>query len=285
MESTNAIELLRENARLRQIIDILLTREPTNRERTLASEERTKAAKALHSLSELCIAMRSAVSSSSEQSGGMSSPNHSLWELQEGINRAVYSLAELWMGIISADDSPAEHRQGIGRAAAYDAEFPEGVLRASATEAELLKAFSSAPDNEGQYRTAVGKATDGHSENLEAIRQAPDCLPEKLTEVRGMSSRVSSLLRHTKLATGAESSSQTAAQVLVHIYNKEECSYAALRRLTLQSESGLAKLMMRLRRKGLIVRTGFQQYALTELAKGIVLEAYQRQVAEAQFKK
>ena len=53
----------------------------------------------------------------------------------------------------------------------------------------------------------------------------------------------------------------------MNLYAYPRNSYKELRRLTGLSEDGLTKRIMSLKKNGFIVRTAFQQYALTEKAR------------------
>ncbi len=48
-----------------------------------------------------------------------------------------------------------------------------------------------------------------------------------------------------------------------HIYNGGDCGYPALKRVTGLSTSGLGKMLMRLKKRGVLIRTGLQKLELT----------------------
>ncbi len=56
---------------------------------------------------------------------------------------------------------------------------------------------------------------------------------------------------------------EAAAKLLLHFYNEQPGEYKYLRRLTAYSKGGLAKLLMRLRQQGYLIKSGFQQHAVT----------------------
>ncbi len=67
---------------------------------------------------------------------------------------------------------------------------------------------------------------------------------------------------------------QISGQIMLHCYNKQLCSYAVLRKVTGMSEGGIAKRLMSMRKVGLITRTGFQRFELTEKGKRLIMEVF-----------
>jgi hypothetical protein len=52
-------------------------------------------------------------------------------------------------------------------------------------------------------------------------------------------------------------------KMLIHFHNKGRGDYPELRKLTGLSEGGVGKMIMSLKKRGLIQRTGYQQFGLT----------------------
>lgn len=67
---------------------------------------------------------------------------------------------------------------------------------------------------------------------------------------------------------------ENTAKLLLHLYNGGGGEYRTLKRATGLSEGGLAKLLMSLRKKGLIVNAGYQQPALTPFALSVLEQAW-----------
>ncbi len=55
------------------------------------------------------------------------------------------------------------------------------------------------------------------------------------------------------------------SQILIQAYNKQNCSYAALGKLTQRSAGGMAKLIASLKKRGLVERSGKSSFRLTPL--------------------
>ena len=72
---------------------------------------------------------------------------------------------------------------------------------------------------------------------------------------------------------GKNDTTMVAAKLLLHFYNQEPGEYKYLLRLTAYSQGGLAKLMMNLRKKGYLIKTGFQQHAVTGRAIELMQKA------------
>lgn len=69
------------------------------------------------------------------------------------------------------------------------------------------------------------------------------------------------------------SSHDAATKILIQLLTSERNTTAQWRHLTDLSASGVAKQLMMLRKRGLIIRTGFQQYSLTGTALEMVEKA------------
>jgi len=260
MEQPDVTLLQKEIARLHKIIDLLLSQQESSREKSSLKEEEFRIKQMFNSLMEKQQATKQMLYSIQEQTQGtkqilyshegkeqgVSNALYSMWELQQAINQALYSLLELRMATSCPTCSPSESLQGTKQIA-------EPVLPTLHTTEQPTHSLQETPD---------------------AAINAARLLPPKIDAASGVVYWLSSLLRHQKHATGAESSSLNAARVLIHIYNKEESSYSSLRKLTSQSEGGLAKLMMRLRKKGLIERKAFQQFELTPTALSLLQDVW-----------
>lgn len=72
---------------------------------------------------------------------------------------------------------------------------------------------------------------------------------------------------------GKKDAALTAAKLLLHFYNEMPGEYSRLLNLTAYSQGGLAKLMMNLRRKGYLIKCGFQQHAVTGEAYKLMQQA------------
>ncbi len=70
------------------------------------------------------------------------------------------------------------------------------------------------------------------------------------------------------------SSLYSTAKILIQLHNSPRNSYAKLRELTGLSEDGMTKRIMAMKKRGLIVRTAFQQYALTCKALEVLDKAW-----------
>jgi hypothetical protein len=63
------------------------------------------------------------------------------------------------------------------------------------------------------------------------------------------------------------------ARLIIHFHNNNPSDYSTLQKLTALSHGGLSKNMSAMRRRGIIVNSGFQQYKLTEWSKNVLRKA------------
>ena len=69
---------------------------------------------------------------------------------------------------------------------------------------------------------------------------------------------------------GRRSATAATTSLLKHIYGGGDCGYPTLRKVTHLSKGGLGKMLMRLTKRGMIVRTGLQKLALTESSLNLI---------------
>lgn len=98
-------------------------------------------------------------------------------------------------------------------------------------------------------------------------------LPETLDTGMQNTGLLSRKLAEVILKRSRNSARQGAAKLLVHFYNKGTGKYEELQKLTGYSSGGLAKLMILMRKKGLITRISFQQFAPSQKALQLMQEA------------
>ena len=60
------------------------------------------------------------------------------------------------------------------------------------------------------------------------------------------------------------------AQLIIHFHNGSPSDYPTLLKLTSLSRGGLSKNMASMRKRGIIIKAGFQRYAITEWSRGIL---------------
>jgi hypothetical protein len=130
-----------------------------------------------------------------------------------------------------------------------------------------IKEFSSSIAENDNGRKEFGSSVVGNDNGITGVLPP---LPDKVEPVDG----IVMALRY-KLKTGTHirakrSSLWSHAIMLIHFHNKGGSSHPELRKLTGLSEGGLAKSIMSLTKRGLIVRDGFQKFALTPAAKELL---------------
>lgn len=77
--------------------------------------------------------------------------------------------------------------------------------------------------------------------------------------------------KHAELST-----IRNAATLMIHFYNKGGGSYPELKKITNLSIGGLSKFMTSFRRRGLIKRSAFQKFELTQHGLNLLQQAYSK---------
>ncbi|MGE0635060.1 MAG: hypothetical protein AB7P01_01365 [Bacteroidia bacterium] len=241
MSENNSTQFQAEIARLNKIINVLL--EQNDQLRGICSQLEEKVA--LHSLSEQAKNTNQATDRNTDSDLGMKQPTHSTSLEQEGVNQSTHSLNEQESGISQKLHSLNEQTIGINQPVHSPSLTP-------IPSNQLIRPASSAtiPVNEEMYP-----------------------LPEKTEPSEQLISKLSSSLLTQKLIRAGSGTPQAAAKLLIHFHNGGSGLYTELIQLTGYSQGGLAKLLMNLRSKDLLVRASFQRYILTQKGKKLLYEA------------
>jgi hypothetical protein len=182
--------------------------------------------------------------------------------------------------LISAKASPefgssvAENSNGITEVGSSVIENSNGIKEFSSSVAESsngIKEFSSSviENSNGikEFASSVAENSNGITENL-----LP--LPERIDTGSFTYYYITQKLKTGAHAKAKYSGLKSHAKMLVHFYNGSGGSHPELKKLTELSDGGLAKSIMSLTKRGLIVRSGFQKFSLTAAGKKIVQEGW-----------
>ena len=241
MSENNLTQSQAEIARLNKIINVLL--EQNDQLRGICSQLEKKLA--LHSTSEQPNNTNQATDKNTDSDSGINQPIHSISSEQQGVNISIHSLNEQESGISQNLHSLIEQNTGINQPLHSPSltGIPSNDLISSTSSTTI-------PVNEQNY-----------------------LLPEKAELSDELIAKLSSSLLTQKLIRAGSGTPQAAAKLLFHFHNGGRCLYTELIQLTGYSQGGLAKLLMNLRSKDLLVRASFQRYILTQKGKKLLYEA------------
>jgi hypothetical protein len=184
---------------------------------------------------------------------------YSVSETENAPPNLSYSVAEKDNGITNDGYSVTEKDNGITNNGYSVTEKCNGITNVGYSIAE-----------KGNGITDVGSPV---SEKGNGITEPLRPLPEKIDPASGAVYKVNQKLRAMEKGKVKRSGSINSAKLLIHFHNKSNSDHPTLRKLTDLSEGGLAKMIMSLTRRGLIVRDGWQKFALTPAAKKLMGEA------------
>lgn len=176
--------------------------------------------------------------------------SYSVNEKGNGIPNNSYSITEKDNGIPSNSSSVNEKGNGIPNSSYSITEKGNGIPNVS----------YSVDENDNGI-TDVGRP-----------------LPEKIDPASGIVYKLNQKLRAMDKGKVKRSGSINSAKLLIHFHNISNSDHPTLRKLTGLSEGGLGKLIMSLKKRGLIVRDGWQKFALTASAKKLVGEAHKANI-------
>ena len=171
-----------------------------------------------------------------------------------------YSVSEKGNGIIEAGYSIHEKSNGRTEAGYSISEKGNGTTETGYSVTEKVNGIT---DN----RYSVTEKVNGITELLRT-------LPEKVEPTPDNVLKLNKRLRAMDKGKVKRSGSINSAKLLIHFHNQNSGAHPGLRKLTNLSKGGLGKLIMSLTRRGLIVRDGWQKFALTPSAKKLMSEAF-----------
>lgn len=184
-----------------------------------------------------------------------------------------YSVSEKGNGTTEAGSSVAEKGNGITGAGYSVNEKSNGITDVGNSVVEKGNGITEVGYSVSENGNGITDVWRPVSEKGNGITEVLRPLSEKVEPSPSTISRVNQKLRAMEGGKVKRSGSINSAKLLVHFHNNNSGSHPVLRKLTGLSKGGLAKLIMSLTRRGLIVRDGWQKFALTALAKKLMREA------------
>lgn len=234
-----------EIKRLNQIITILLEQNEHIKADYSLYREQFEGKTTIHSPSELLKTPNQATDRKTLQGSGMNTAIHSLTDQKLGVNQATHSNSEQEFGVSQKTHSLSEQGSGANQA---------------------LHSLTETP-------IAVNQFIQSNPTQTIPPKHENELLPAKMEPTTQLISSVASTLISQKHLRAGNDTPQAAAKLLIHFHNGGSGLYTELLQLTGYSQGGLAKLLMALRKKGLIIRAAFQRYVLAETGKKILQQA------------
>jgi hypothetical protein len=185
-------------------------------------------------------------------------PSHA--ENDNGISNLNPSLEEKSIGISIAETSFAENSKGIPQDIYSLVEKYKGISHVTSSYAENDKGISN--DSSSLAEKVNAKTTQEY------------VLPQVVAFSGGNISALHLKLRSSSFRVSQRKTRETVAKLLIHFYNGNSGRYSTLKSLTGYSDGGIAKLLMILRKKGMIVSKGYQQWAPSAHALQLMKDAY-----------
>lgn len=107
-------------------------------------------------------------------------------------------------------------------------------------------------------------------------QNVPKPLPGIITPSPAMLSGLINILKFSGFNKVRDSAIRNTALLLLHFHNKNASGHADLQKLTGLSRFGIAKFIGSLKKRGLIVRTGWQQFSITANGEALLRSAWEK---------
>jgi len=238
--------LQQQITRLNLMVDALLAaNEALRNENDLLKQQINEKNEQDHE-SEQRITILNEVPSDAEQHIGINTANPSNAELQHSILQEVSSNSELGIEPLTIVPSNVEQRIGINS------------LNPSNVEQDI----ASRNTGDGKTEQHIGI---NHFQELKPNYQLS---PLNISKLRGV-------LRDNEPSkiVSPKGTYERFAKIILYTYNGGSCTHKALKKLTGLSEGGLAKTIMSMKKRGLVLRQKFQLFTPTGYAKQLIMEA------------
>lgn len=180
----------------------------------------------------------------------------SIRNLRDGNNETVSSIRNLIDGNNNANASIRDFRDGNNEVNNSIRNLMDGNMN---TDGSIRNFRDGNNEADGSIRNLM----DGNNEILQAL--------PPIIELNGpIHLKLQQYMKRNSFHNSTDAGIRHSSVVLLHIHNNSHSSYTELRKFTGLSKGGLAKRMISLKKRGLIIRTGKQKYALTEQGLAIL---------------
>ncbi len=142
----------------------------------------------------------------------------------------------------------------------------------SQPDADIGLGISKPSDSTTQQQHAPIQLSQSNAPTGSGMSKKTEPLPLRLAMEPHNIYPLASVLHSSGFGGWKNHTTEAAAKLLLQFYNELPGDYRHLRHLTGYSEGGLGKLLMNLRQKGYLIKSGFQQHAIT----GKAYEAMQK---------
>ncbi len=245
MSQEETSHLRAEIARLNKIINVLL--------------EQNDAIKATYSQLLLRFEENISLYRKTDTHLGLNTPTQSQAETHLGLNTPTQSQLSTHTGVTTTTQSQPSTNIGLNTATQSQLPTNLGLNRPLHPDTSTPIPLNTLP----QYNTPQGVPP----------QQQTVVLPEQIVPSNTLFASVAQKLEAAGFTHVKSGTRQTAAQLMVHFHNGGKGDYAGLQQLTGYSAGGLSKLLITLRKRGFIQRTGYGKYGLNEKGKQILAEA------------
>lgn len=248
-----------EIARLNGIIDILVAQNKALLEEIALLKNR--------------IAPRQAISSLDESRKGIPDVISSHDKNEKGILEVVYSHDKSENGSIEAISSHDKNEKGNIEAISSNEKINKGI---NGETSSIEKNIIGINDDNNPHDKIVKGISGGNTpvpENVAGINDAGMSLPAFVEPSPDMLGKLSFHLNAAGIKKVKSSTLSNMAQIILRAHNKQDCSHRALRQATGLSNGGIAKLLMSMKKHGLIYRAEFKRFGLLQKAQQILKEA------------
>ena len=194
-----------------------------------------------------------------EQNRQLKAEISSLKQIAGSTNTSVYSSAEIADGINTSLYSFNKKDNGITASGYASDKISNGVNVAGYSIAE--------------NGTGINEISDAVIKNQEGINKISNSSAEKSEGIKHVNIVFVKQALRSQLPARSYATLDKAAKIIMLLYEDPKQSHKTLMRLTGLSRPGMAKHIMMLKRKGLVVRTAFQTYKLTQASLFIIKNA------------
>lgn len=238
-------QLKEEIARLHAIIDILIRQNKTLHAEIAYLKNRN--------------ASPDVFSSNDKIEKGSSGSDNSYDKIEKGITNAYTSNENFEKGSSGADNSYVKVEKGSSGVDNSSDKIEKGItgVDSSFVKSDIGIKYTGSP---------LVKSDTGRTDVLNPLPIFVEVTPAVVA-------RLALLLKASGVKKVRRSTLTDMATIILRGHNKQDCSHRELRKITGHSEGGIAKLLIAMKKRGLIFRDGFKRFGLSAASKEMLRQA------------
>lgn len=181
-----------------------------------------------------------------------------------------YSNIKTDIGITERSGSTESFDVGITKHSGGTESFDNGITNSSYSIHKNYNGITECSGNTESSDSGITKGSEGTESSDSGISTNSAALPVTIALTPEHAQRLAGNLKSLGFVRVSARTLLSVAKIMLHLYNNGDGGHETLRKTTGHSKGGLAKLIISLKKRGIITRTGYRQFQLPAQVRQIV---------------